>query len=274
MVQPGTSPTPSPGLTILPRIVDQGLCESHPLRGAVLLLGNFDGFHVGHQALAAMARRIAPLRPVAVMACEPHPRAFFGCGAAPFRLATPATKAHMMATHGIDFIYAPRFDRSFAEMSPGDFVRRILIGALGVSHVIAGPDFRFGRQRAGDMAQLSALGEAGGFGVSAAPECTLDGIRVSSSRIRTAIRDGDLAAATRLLGRTWLVETRRNGTGGLELHPDLCRPRPGRYLGRLAGRSAGPRPLPLQITAEGGLRPLCPMPMPEASALWAIETQD
>ena len=83
MVQPGTSPTPSPNLTILPRIVDQGLCDSHPLRGAVLLLGNFDGFHVGHQALAAMARRIAPLRPVAVMACEPHPRAFFGCGAAP-----------------------------------------------------------------------------------------------------------------------------------------------------------------------------------------------
>ncbi|WP_374835751.1 hypothetical protein [Mycoplana ramosa] len=256
-----------------PAVVTECLPSGHPLRSAVLVLGNFDGFHLGHQALARMAHRLAAGRPVAVMSCEPHPRSFFGKDDTPFRLATPQCKLRLLVQCGVDFVYSPRFDAAFAGLSPSDFVDRVLVGALGVQHVIAGPDFQFGSQRAGDMRLLSQLGSSRGFGVSIAPEVTHAGVRISSTLIRTAIEAGDLRGAAQLLGHGWLVETRRRPDGGLELHHDLCRPRAGRYLGRVDGPLGSGQQFSIDIAADGKFRPLGPQPIRDASEMWRLEAQ-
>ena len=256
-----------------PAVVTDGLALDHPLRNSVLVLGNFDGFHLGHQALIRMAHRFAAGRPVAVMSCEPHPRSFFCKDNAPFRLATPESKRRLLAQHGVDFIYSPRFDHVFAGLSPLDFIDRVLVGALGVRQVIAGPDFRFGKQRAGDMSLLCELGTPRGFGVSIAPDVTHAGVRISSTLIRAAIQAGDLRGATQLLGQGWLVETRRRPDGGLVLHHDLCRPRAGRYLGRVDGPDGRGQQLSIDITADGEFRPLGPQAFRDAPQLWRLEAQ-
>lgn len=229
---------------LLPQVVSGALPPGHPLRGAVLLLGNFDGFHLGHQALLRAARRRAGGRPVAVMSCEPHPRSFFGSEPRPFRLTTAGLKPLLLGPHGIDYIFAPRFDRDFASLSPQEFVDQVLVAGLGVHAVHAGPDFRFGHRRSGDMALLRALGRDHGFAVGSLAQVTLAGARASSTAIRDHIRAGDIQAANRLLGAPWLVETTADGAG---LHPDLCRPPPGRYLARQEGTA----PVPVLIGAAG-----------------------
>ena len=254
----------------MPAMVEDRLDADHPLRGAVLALGNFDGFHLGHQGLARMAQRLAAGRPVAVMSCEPHPRSFFGKETAPFRLATPAARRVQLGQHGVDFIYSPRFDRAFASLSPLEFVDRILVEALGVAHVIAGPDFRFGSRRDGDMALLSELGAARGFGVSIAPDITHAGVRISSTLVRAAIEAGDLSGAARLMGHGWLMETERTADGRLWLHPTLCRPRPGRYFACIEGRNEW---LHVEITGDGEFRPLGPHSLQAPPQLWRLERQ-
>lgn len=241
------APFPVAGGPLLPQVVSGALPMEHPLRGAVLLLGNFDGFHLGHQALLRAARHQARGRPLAVMSCEPHPRSFFGSETRPFRLTTAGLKPLLLAPHGIDYIFAPRFDRAFASLSPTEFVDQVLVAGLGVHAVHAGPDFRFGHRRSGDMALLCALGRAHGFAVGSLAQVTLEGARASSSAIRDHIRAGDLPAANRLLGAPWLVETTPDGTS---LHPDLCRPQAGRYLARQEGRA----PVPVLIGAGGEFR--------------------
>lgn len=263
---PPLRPTPR-----LPEVVADCLAADDPLRGSVLVLGNFDGFHRGHQALARMAFQRAAGRPVGVMSCEPHPRSFFGGETAPFRLATPASKRLQLGQYGVDFIFSPLFDRAFSSLSPLDFVDQILVGALGVRHVIAGPDFRFGNRRAGDMTLLSELGAARNFNVGIAPAVTHAGVRVSSTLIRAAIEAGDLHGAAQLLGHGWLVETERMPDGGLRLHPALCRPRPGRYVGRAEGSGEQIR---IDITADGEFRPLGPHPLRPAPEMWRLEGQD
>ena len=256
-----------------PVIVRQSLPAGHGLRGGVLVLGTFDGFHLGHRALVAMACRIARGRPVAVMSCEPHPRAFFGAPGGPFRLATPGAKQRLLAGEGVDFVFSPRFDAAFAGLSPEEFAGEVLAGGLGVSAVVAGEDFRFGRGRAGDMAMLAALGRRHGFGVHAAPEVAAGGGRISSTRIRAAIRAGDLAGAGRLLGAPWLVEVLRGTDGRLHLHPGLCRPAAGDYLATPEGHEDR-GPVRTEITAEGLFLPAMPLdatpPAGGASAFWRL----
>lgn len=252
----------------LQEVVDVGIEIGHPFRGAVLVLGNFDGFHRGHQALTRMARQAASGRPVAIMSCEPHPRSFFGKEEAPFRLATPTTKLLQLFGHGVDFVYSPRFDQSFAGLSPSEFIDRVLVQALGVSHVIAGPDFRFGNRRAGDMALLSELGAARGFGTSVAPDITHAGVRISSTLVRAAIEAGDLGGATQLMGHGWLVETQRTDRGELKLHPMLCRPRLGRYFGTVEGRKEQIR---IEIAGDGEFHPLGPYDFKASRHLWRLQ---
>lgn len=252
----------------LPPVVSGPLPEGQPLLGAVLLLGNFDGFHLGHQALLRAARRHAGARPVAVMSCEPHPRSFFGTEPQPFRLATAGLKPHLLAVHGIDYIFAPSFDREFASLLPEAFADQVLVGWLGVSAVHAGPDFRFGRGRSGDMALLCALGRARGFAVGSLAEVTLAGSRASSSAIRDHIRAGDLEAANRLLGEAWLVEVEEDPSGGLRLHPELCRPRPGRYLA--TQERTGGRPVPVIIDPLGGVHPQGPQHRSPGAGRWRL----
>ncbi|MBL4919012.1 FAD synthetase family protein [Szabonella alba] len=232
-----------------PALVTRALPLTSALRGGVLLLGNFDGFHLGHLALVTAARRAAPGRPLGVLSCTPHPRAFFRPDAPAFQLATPRTQQKMLARAGVDFIFAPRFDAAFAALSPAAFVTDILRSGLGVSHVVAGRDFRFGLGRAGDSETLRHLGREAGIGTSIIADISgPDGRRISSTLIRACLAAGDLDGAQGLLGGDWLVETTACASGGLQLHPLLCRPAPGRYLARMAGK---PCQMPQQIRLDG-----------------------
>ena len=271
MAAPMLHPEPPDPLAALPEIVSAKLDADHPLRGGVLLLGNFDGFHRGHKAVAEWARRIAGGRHIAAMSCEPHPRSFFRTENAPFRLATLASKQRRLAGHGVEFIYAPRFDLRFAEMSPAQFVDIILVEALGVSQVIVGRDFRFGYRREGDRSLLFDLGRSRGFSVDCVPDVSCAGARVSSSLIRALIRAGDLRAANELLGASWLVETCRRPDGGLELHPDLCRPRPGRYLGAQEMTMRPGHLVGIEIAEDGRFIPPGQQHQEISPELWRLE---
>ncbi len=181
-------------------------------RGAVVALGNFDGVHRGHQAVIGEARALAHAMgaSLGVMVFEPHPRAFFAPDAPAFRLMTLETKARTLAGLGVDLLFALPFNRELAAMSAQDFVLDVLVGGLGAVHVVAGPDFRFGKGRAGDMSLLGYMGDAEGFGVT--PVAAVgDGIaggldQISSTAIRTALTEGRPKDAAHLLGRPWCVD--------------------------------------------------------------------
>src|SRR5262249_20334948 len=129
------------------------------LQGGVIALGNFDGLHRGHQAV--IAATIAAARDVraaaGVMTFEPHPRQFFRPDDPPFRLSPFRIKARLIEAMGVDFLYAPTFDREFSQRSAENFVTEILAGGLKVSRVVVGKDFIFGHQRKGNLALLQAM---------------------------------------------------------------------------------------------------------------------
>jgi riboflavin kinase/FMN adenylyltransferase len=178
-------------------------------RGAVLAIGNFDGVHIGHRRVIAETRDIARGlgAPSAVLTFEPHPRRLFAPDAPPFRLSSLDAKARVLDDLGVDFLFVAAFDRAFAAIPAGAFIDDILIGRLGVRHVVVGDDFRFGHRRQGDVALLHARAAAAGFGISPAPK-VLDssGAPVSSNTIRAALSAGDTKLAEGLLGRPWEVD--------------------------------------------------------------------
>lgn len=181
------------------RLVRDAIAEGHRLRGAVIALGNFDGFHRGHRHLIAQAQQIAAGRkPVAVMSVEPHPRQFFGVPGMK-RIALPAQKHVFGRILGLDYIFEPTFDRAFAGQSPEEFVEGVLHRSLGVTHIVAGADFRFGAGRRGDVELLERL--AAPFGIQVEGVSLLEDY--SSSAIRAALADGDLRSAGKALGRFW-----------------------------------------------------------------------
>lgn len=179
-------------------------------RGAVVALGNFDGVHLGHQVVIDAARTLAGAMgaPLGVMVFEPHPRSFFAPDAPAFRLMSLETKCRVLSGLGVEIVYALPFDHAFAAQSAQDFVMDVLVRGIGVCHVVAGPDFRFGKGRAGDMTMLSYMGEAEGFGVSAVDAFSLaEGApQVSSTAIRSALKSGEPEIAAAMLGRHWCVE--------------------------------------------------------------------
>jgi len=178
------------------------------LRGAYVAIGNFDGFHRGHQSVlqTLKARAAAAGVPAIVLTFEPHPRDVFAPNPFMYRLTDGDAKARLAQAMGLDGIVILNFDRAFSQIEAEDFVARFLVGALAVKGVIVGSDFHFGRQRRGTPTFLKAEGDRLGFAVE-----TLDledeGQEViSSSRIRAALSEGDIAAANRLLGYHWFVE--------------------------------------------------------------------
>lgn len=177
-------------------------------RGAAIALGNFDGVHRGHQAVIESARTIADERGIALGAAvfEPHPRRFFKPDTPPFRLQTNSQRARALGDCGVQEVFELGFDAAMAESSDRDFAERVLRDLLGAAHVSVGPDFRFGKGRAGDVASLTALGNELGFTVSAAAEVDDNGGRISSTAIREAIAVGDMAHAAALLTRPWAIE--------------------------------------------------------------------
>lgn len=179
-------------------------------RGCALTIGNFDGTHLGHQAVIAQLReRAAELGvPACVVTFEPHPREFFDPERAPARLSRLRDKVDALAALGVDRVLVLRFDAALAALEPQAFIDELLIDQLGVRHVVVGDDFRFGRGRRGDRDLLAHAGRETGFGVEAAATCVLDGERVSSTRVRDALAAGDLDRAARLLGGPYTIRGR------------------------------------------------------------------
>jgi riboflavin kinase/FMN adenylyltransferase len=178
-------------------------------RRAVVVVGNFDGVHRGHQAVLSQARRIADEAGAAAFALtfEPHPRTHFRPDQPVFRLTPPAVKARVLSALGLDGMVVAAFDRGFSEQSADGFVDDVLIAALGVRHVVIGYDFHFGKARAGTPAFLTEAGARHGFGVTVvSPWKDETGGAVSATRVRDALSAGDVAAANALLGWRWQVE--------------------------------------------------------------------
>lgn len=184
------------------------LRERH--RGCVVSIGNFDGFHRGHQALVARLReRAAQHRlPAAVLSFEPMPREFFAPDTAPGRIATFRDKLGALAGAGVDRLVIARFGRALASMSAEDFIQRVLVEGLGARAVIVGDDFRFGAKRRGDLAMLQATGAVQGFTAEALGTVQGEGERISSSAVRAALAAPDLAKVERLLGRPYRMSGR------------------------------------------------------------------
>lgn len=190
------------------RLDSGGVVPAH-LRGAVVALGNFDGFHLGHQAVIARAVELARSegRPVIVATFDPHPMRLFHPDAPPFRLTSLDQRERLFGAAGADAMFVFRFDRALASLGAEEFVTRILRDQIGAAGVVTGQDFTYGRDRSGDVAHLRAAGAAIGLLTQAvAPVTTSDGETVSSSRIRTALRAGDCRMATRLLTRPFAIE--------------------------------------------------------------------
>ncbi|MDQ1158305.1 riboflavin kinase/FMN adenylyltransferase [Sphingomonas sp. SORGH_AS 950] len=178
------------------------------LAGGIVALGNFDGFHLGHQAVigAAVARARAEGRPALVATFDPHPIRLFKPDAAPFRLTTLDQRERLFAEAGVDAMVVFGFDTALASLSAQEFVEQRLLGALRVGGVVTGEDFTFGRGRSGTVATLREWGRRQGFSAETVAPVTLDGEPVSSSRIRAALIAGNPREAARLLTRPFAIE--------------------------------------------------------------------
>ena len=178
------------------------------LRGSILALGNFDGFHLGHQAVVgrAIARGFHERRPVIVATFDPHPVRFFKPDVPPFRLTTLDQRERLFAHAGADATFVFQFDADLAATDAEDFITQILGQQIGAAGVVTGTDFTFGRGRGGNADLLRELGEQHGIVAETVPPVMLDGAPVSSSRIRDALAAGDPGTATHLLTRPFAVE--------------------------------------------------------------------
>ncbi len=177
------------------------------LHGAVAALGNFDGFHKGHQAVARAAIDKARFegRPAIIATFDPHPARLFQPDAEPFRLTTLEQRAGLFEQAGADAMLVFRFTRELAALSPERFVGDILADRLHLGGVVTGQDFTFGAGRAGNIHVLRALGELHGMTAETVGE-VLDGERiVSSTRIRDALKEGKPEEAARLLTRPYTI---------------------------------------------------------------------
>lgn len=176
----------------------------------VLAIGNFDGVHLGHRALLSRltAKAVELGLPPSVMTFEPHPREIFTPEQAPARLTSLREKLNLLEDCGVGRAYVLHFSRKLAHLSAEEFIDRVLVGGLGVRHVIIGDDFRFGCGRVGDFDLLRRAGAQHKFGVEAMPTVDIDGERVSSSAVRDALAAGDLEHAARLLGRPYVIAGR------------------------------------------------------------------
>ncbi len=234
-----------------------------PLRGAIVALGNFDGFHSGHQAVVgrAVARARAEGRAAIIATFDPHPVRYFRPDTPPFRLTTLDQRERLFAQAGADAMLVGTFDAALATMTAETFVTDWLGDNMGAAGVVTGEDFTFGKGRGGNCAVLRAVGAAIGLTCEAVGPVADGGEVVSSSRIRDALSAGDCATATRLLTRPFAIEGRvQHGdkvgrtlgypTANLDLGSYL-RPRYGIYAVR--GRLADGRVL--DGVANLGVRP-------------------
>ncbi len=175
-----------------------------------LTIGNFDGVHLGHQAMLAELVRAAHRfdAPACVLTFEPHPREFFAPDKAPTRLTSLREKLELLADFGVDRVHLCRFSYAFAQITAEDFVDRVIARGLGARWLLVGDDFRFGARRGGDLVMLRQAAPRFGIEVAALTSVTLDGERVSSTAVRAALAAGELDRAGRLLGRAYSMSGR------------------------------------------------------------------
>lgn len=179
------------------------------LRGGVVAIGNFDGVHRGHQAVLDRAMEIARSHkvPALVLTFEPHPRSLFQPDVKLFRLTPAAMKAELIRDEGFDAVIEQKFDREFAGHSAEEFIEQVLIAGLGISHVVTGFDFHFGKKRQGGPAYMMEAGKRLGFGVTLVDAFRDEATHViSSSRIRELLAEGDVTQSAGLLGYRYTVE--------------------------------------------------------------------
>ena len=174
-----------------------------------LTIGNFDGMHLGHQALLAQLRAAAQSRglPSAVVIFEPHPREFFAPQQAPARLTNLREKLELFAEFGVDRVHVCRFNSRFAQISAADFAHALHAEA-GAKFVLIGDDFRFGSKRGGDFALMEQVGAQDGFEVQAMHSVLHDGVRISSTEVRAALAKGRMEVAQSYLGRHYSISGR------------------------------------------------------------------
>jgi len=226
------------------------------MAGAVAALGNFDGFHRGHQVVVGEAGRIAREQkiPLMVIMTEPHPRAFFNPEGEPFRLTPFRERLNLLERFGVDVAVVLPFNRDLANHTPAEFAAEILTKGLHVSWLVAGYDYRFGKGRAGDVSTLKKLGKDFGFKVTEIPQVHFGvegaaGEPYSSTQVRTALKEGKARKAAALLGHWWTVNGpiidgekrgRRIGfpTANIEFHDSIV-PQFGVYAVRARVEGAG-----------------------------------
>jgi riboflavin kinase / FMN adenylyltransferase len=233
------------------------------LRGGIAALGNFDGFHLGHQAVAGEAIRQAKAagKPAIIATFDPHPVRYFAPDSAPFRLTTLDQRQRLFEAAGADAMLVFEFDAGLAGTTAEDFIAKLLVERLGLSGVVTGEDFTFGKGRGGNIDVLKEYGSTCGLSSTAiGPVTDADGI-ISSSRIRDALQAGDCKTANRLLTRPFAIEgTVQHGdkNGRLLGYPtanidigNYLRPRYGVYA--VTGRLSNGRVL--KGAANIGIRP-------------------
>lgn len=177
-------------------------------RGASAAIGNFDGVHLGHQAVIDIARQHAARRdaPLGILTFEPHPREYFDPDGPPFRLMNAEAKAHRLERLGVDILYELSFNAALSALSPEAFAREVIHDGLGLAHVVIGRDFHFGKDRAGTAADMQIFGSELGFGVTVADLVETGGMEVSSTRIREALTEGRPRDAAAMLGHLHRIE--------------------------------------------------------------------
>ncbi|MFU8797463.1 MAG: bifunctional riboflavin kinase/FAD synthetase [Gammaproteobacteria bacterium] len=170
-------------------------------RSCIATIGNFDGVHLGHQAIIKQLNQWKA--PSLVICFEPHPAEYFNPENSPSRLTRLREKLFYFAQYGIDYVLCLPFNKQLSEIPPHDFIQNILIKALGIQHLVIGQDFQFGHNRKGDIQLLENF-----FTITQAEEMSYKDKKISSTRIRTALQHGDLPLAKHLLGRPYSIQGR------------------------------------------------------------------
>ncbi len=177
---------------------------------SVLTIGTFDGVHIGHQRILRRVLEEARERglPAVVFSFEPTPGEFFSQGTPPARLTRFREKFEALDQFGVDWLCCPPFDADMEGLGPDEFIERMLVKCLGIRFLVVGDDFRFARNRSGTIDNLRDAGKRFGFSVEQVPSVLEEGHRVSSTRIRRLLADGELAGAKKLLGRYYRMTGR------------------------------------------------------------------
>jgi riboflavin kinase/FMN adenylyltransferase len=231
--------------------------------GSVATIGAYDGLHLGHQKLLQTLTETARRRglPTVVMSFEPMPKEYFSAASPPARLMRFREKFEALARAGIDIFFCPRFGSSMRQVDADTFIRQVLIHAMNTRDLVVGDDFRFAANRQGTLEHLRRAGNALGFDIHQVPSVVVQGERVSSTAVRTALKQGDLAFARRLLGRSYsmsgkVIKGERVGRKlGFPTANVNLRRRQSPVMGIFAARVTGLTGQPLDAVASVGTRP-------------------